>query len=597
MRKFFVLLFFPGLLFAQYWGERVTEKSFESSALYFNSYYLNPFSIYNFKDVSLALIDDPFLALHLNPANMPKDSTLIYLDFRGDRHEPSVVSRIMPTPYTGYDYYAPGFIADPRWYSVTRTEPEPIVSLGFLSRPFQRFSINATYQFIYKEEPFYQSPAVIYNSRYGMDERGMDIGGDSNVPVVNRCAGEDYMLTNAHLAALNAALMVTSKLSVGVTASAVYHNREGQYARLRTNEYSSTDTDDWRNQYSKERQQRYHHIDLAGGLRYRFSQYFSAGVKVGYLNGKVKQDYNIADSSVYRYSRNSNNYHSDHQSYRNSLTNQNWRHDGHNLYGRLTLNFRFKKHRQFHFFYAYSQKNININNRSTIMDASHYSGSWNNGSDQSAYYSWYSLNDRRYASGSAQENNWQTMLSFHWKETERSRVNFGIYFSQQNYHTTTNEPVIFSSRSYHHSQYKEADQLWEIHEWNYNRYEEKRLVWETRTLHQTLQIPVMLEYDISANWTFLAVVNRIWQRWRVEDQTTAYFSTRYKNDNGQIEEEHNFGERYTQPKRSISEDTTDLIGGLTVRVSPNFTINFLVNPSFDADGLLAQWWLGFRMKL
>jgi len=597
MRMVFVLLLFPALIFAQYWGERVTEKSFESSALYFNSYYLNPFSIYNFKEVSLGLIDDPFLALHLNPASLPADSAQIYLDFRGDRHEPAVVNRIMPTPYMGYDSYAPGYIVDPRWYSVTRSEPEPIVSFGFLSRPYQRLSFNATYQFIYKEEPFYQSPAVIYNSRYGMDDRGNGISDNGEVPVVNRSAGEDYMLTSAHLAALNTAFLITPRLSIGVTASTVYHQREGQYARLRTDEYSSNDLDDWRNQYSKERRQQYHHIDLAAGLRYRFSEKLSAGIKAGYLKGKVTQDYTIADSSVYRYTQSTNNYNSNYQSYRNGLTDQNWQHDGDNVYGRLTVDYTASKNRRIRFFYAYADKHLTISNRSTIRDTSHYSGSWNDGDSQSAYNSWYSFNDQRHGNGSGRESSWQTMLSFLWQETPHSRVNFGIHFAEQSFHNSTDEPVAFSSASYHHWQYITDDQPPEIHEWNYSRYEDKRLIWEMHTLHQKLQIPLMLEYDINSNWTLLIVVNRIWQRWKVEDQTTAYFTTRYKNDNGQIEEEHNFGERYSQPARHISEDTTDLISGLTVHVSPAFTINLLVNPSFNSDGLLAQWWLGFRAKL
>ena len=37
-----IILTLPTLL-AQYWGERVTEKSFESSELYFQSYFLNTY--------------------------------------------------------------------------------------------------------------------------------------------------------------------------------------------------------------------------------------------------------------------------------------------------------------------------------------------------------------------------------------------------------------------------------------------------------------------------------------------------------------------------------------------------------------------------
>jgi len=69
---FFLLI--PFMLSAQYWGERVTEKSFESSNLHFNSYYFNPMGINQFNDVTVGLMDDPFLNLYLNPAYIAPDS-------------------------------------------------------------------------------------------------------------------------------------------------------------------------------------------------------------------------------------------------------------------------------------------------------------------------------------------------------------------------------------------------------------------------------------------------------------------------------------------------------------------------------------------
>src|SRR3990172_12717568 len=99
---FTVLSLVPNILFAQYYGERTTEQNFEQSQLYFNSYFLNPFGIYNFKDVAAGLIDDYFLNLQVNPANVPvleKDKDIyLYLDFRGDRTEAPVVENyIMPS--------------------------------------------------------------------------------------------------------------------------------------------------------------------------------------------------------------------------------------------------------------------------------------------------------------------------------------------------------------------------------------------------------------------------------------------------------------------------------------------------------------------
>ena len=98
---FCVLILIPNVLFAQYYGERSTEQSFEQSQIYFNSHFLNPFGIYSFRDVAVGFIDDYFLNLQVNPANLPllgKDKDIyLYLDFRGDRTEAPVVETfIMP---------------------------------------------------------------------------------------------------------------------------------------------------------------------------------------------------------------------------------------------------------------------------------------------------------------------------------------------------------------------------------------------------------------------------------------------------------------------------------------------------------------------
>jgi len=145
LSRIFLLIFLIGLnyfnpLFAQYNNETVTEKSFEQSDLFFQSHYLNTFGVKDFRDVSVGLINDPFLNLQLNPANLPRfeiGNTHLYLDFRGDRTESDIVEDygwVYPAVYN-QSIYRP-IIIDPRWYSNTRSEPEPIFSLGILTYPF-----------------------------------------------------------------------------------------------------------------------------------------------------------------------------------------------------------------------------------------------------------------------------------------------------------------------------------------------------------------------------------------------------------------------------------------------------------------------------
>ena len=180
MKKFLLLILtLPTVLFSQYWGERTTEQSFEKSNLHFQNHFLNTFGIKYYKDIAAGTIDDPFLNIELNPAIIPdigEKEIQIYLDFRGDRTEPEIVEKYyQPTldVYSASSYIPP---IDRRWFSDTRTEPEPLVSLGIITFPLENsikdVYIGGTYQLILKEESYYSMPYWIYNSRYYFDSFG-----------------------------------------------------------------------------------------------------------------------------------------------------------------------------------------------------------------------------------------------------------------------------------------------------------------------------------------------------------------------------------------------------------------------------------------
>ena len=594
MRRAIFFLFVPVLLFAQYWGERVTEKSFEHSTLYFNSFYLNPYGIHPFQKVALGLMPDPFLALHLNPAALPTDTTLLYIDFRGDRHEPAVVGYRPMNPYVDYAaYYRPSY--DPRWYTVTRGEPEPVVSVGLLNRISDRFAVNFGYQFLFKEEPFYRMTFPIYYSSYGMNYRGEAIADQTDVPVIDRSAGEDNMLTRAHLWMINAGFKLNPRLAFGATLSGVIHNRSGEYARLNRSQYNTQDNDEWRNFYDKTRENDYSHLDFAAGFQYRFNQKLDLGVKIGYLRGTATQDYSVQDTSTYY--RQEQNGNSTHSSYRNNRTNQHWRHKGHDTYGRISLNYQWTPKRQIAFYLRYSTKTIDLSSNSTIIDTSYYSGFRDDTYYYSEYLSHTRLEDVRHSDGQTEVNTWQTMFTFRTRQTKRSRVRFGVYFASRDYRTTVREPVTLFSHSYYHSVYQDKPSPVQEYTDRSKLIEDKTLVWKTATRHQTLQIPVMLSYDINSSWTILTLVNRMWDYWKVEDETTAYFKRRVQQNNDEYKEEENFGERYREPTRSITEENTDVLFGAKLKISDQFDINLLVNPDLGSEGFISQWWLNFRAKL
>jgi len=79
--------------------------------------------------------------------------------------------------------------------------------------------------------------------------------------------------------------------------------------------------------------------------------------------------------------------------------------------------------------------------------------------------------------------------------------------------------------------------------------------------------------------------------------TTAYFTVRRTDENGIQSEEENFGERYSQPVKSISEDRLDIMGGLTLNLSENLKVSIIADPEINPHWQMAQWWLKFQFKL
>lgn len=608
MRRLTLLfVFLPVLLSAQYWGERVTEQSFEHSSLHFNSYYLNPYGIYRFKDVTPGLIDDPFLNLHLNPANIPTDSlrkNFLYVDFRGDRTEEEITGYAVPMPYYDMRSFAP-IPPDPRWYDQTRTEPEPLFSVGLIQYPFQsKLLIAASYQFIYKEEPYYQTPTWIYNSWYGYNPYGEKVADNVAVPIVDRYAGEDQMLTDAHQLAVYAALPLTETLDVGFGFNGVQRETDGQYGQLNADQYSTQNNDEWFNQYSTERNQKYTHFDLNVGGRYQIHDDLQLGLKLGYLQGDITQKLNKMDTSLYHYDYSSNisgEYDNWHHSYRYNTTAQKWDHDGESYYGTAQFNYQLSPTKRLGFYYNYTEKSIDLTNSSNIIDTSYYAGEWESENNYSYYNSWYMLKDQRSGSGKTDQTRRQFMLSLRTRESHRAVIYLGLHFSSEETKTNTIEPVNVLNRSDNSGSYWWENSAGTIdssrYHYYYRNYEDKKLVWNYKSYRQSIQVPIVLEYQLAQNWQVMLGVNRIWNRWKIEDQTIAYFSRREKNENGDIKIEQNFGERYTEPTQTITDNSTDFMAGLKVDLSPTFSVNVLVDPQFEPEWRVAQWWVGFRLGL
>ena len=593
-----ITLLIPSILFAQYWGERTTEQSFEESELYFQSHFLNTFGLKDFKQVAVGLVDDPFLNLQLNPANLPglrEGKTYVYLDFRGDRTSAPVIDHfVFPNYYITDRYYRP--YVDPRWLSTSRSEPEPTFSIGVLTYPIEdiakNFFFGGTYQIIHRDEKFYTIPYWIYNSRYLYDSFGLKAEGLADVPIKDRFSGRDEMMTDGHLFSIFAGYKFWDKLKAGVSLNGVIHSRDGGYLNSSSDEFGNTDKTDWENSQEQSRIQDYNHLDLNAGIIYEVLPSFEIGIKGGILTGDADQEYKSLNYNYYKY--NTPNV-SQEWSYNfsRSSTLQNWRHDGVAKYIGFNFKSRLKRDKEFSGYYRYSNGSVDFSNTSVIVDTSIYTSRWVYNYDNSVndYHGNSLTSDLRHGSGSRKKINHEVMLNFKWQLTSASTIRLGVYMNNFENKIKGLEPVLVKRESEYHHNSSSGN-------YNYDNYylllEDKNLEWDYSSKYWTVQIPILLYFKLNENFGLMFGVNRILKDWEINDKTTAYFKYRETNENGENNKEVNFGERYTQPAQNITENSTDVIFKIDAAVSSSFKINLLIDPEFENIFRVAQWWLSFE---
>lgn len=593
-----LLIILPSLIFAQYYNERTTEQSFEQSDLYFNSHYLNTFGMKNFKNVSVGMINDPFLNVYLNPALMPnfkENSTIFYLDFRGDRTEEEVVNNYVMPYYADY-LWRPTF--DRRWITITRDEPEPTFSFGFLANPIkdvvENFYVGATYQLLRREEGYYTSPYWIYSTSYAYDSFGNRAEGLADVPIVDRYSGKDEMTTEAHLLSFFSGYSLNEDLSVGIYINSVSHKRDGGYLNANNDEYGNIDNNVWENKNQRDKTQDYSHTDFSAGVMYNVTEKFKAGIKLGFLDGLAEQKLNSVD--YYKYEYNDASYDDWSSSFSNSDSRQNWKHDGSNKYFGFNFIYKPNEDKTITGYYRYTNGEEDINSSSVIIDTSYYISHWtntyNNIEDVYDYNGKSSVKDLRYGTGSRTEDNHEAMINLSTELTSWSKLTAGFYVNKRSYEINTTEPVTAYQYSEYHS--KSTGN----YNYEYNNLiildEVKRLEWNYTSDYWTIQIPVILDFTINQYFGVTLGINRMLKNWNIEEETVAYFTIRKRNENGVIKQETNFAERYSPADEKYTENETDLFVKFNADINSEFRINLLVDPEFENLFRIAQWWLSFE---
>ncbi|NUN08340.1 MAG: hypothetical protein HUU54_04110 [Ignavibacteriaceae bacterium] len=599
MKKcFFLFLLASVVTFGQYYNERTTAENFEYSNIHFKSYYLNPYGLAGFKEIAAGFISDPFLKLKINPANLPEmeeSDLLFYLDFRGDWTEADYYDGYAVPTFSeriAYPYYTP----DRRWNSLSRTEPEPIVSLGFISRPISeitdKFYLGGSYEYLRKNESYNEFPYGIYYYNYYYDALGYRTGSEYSSPSVYRYLGADELTNNGHFFSLFAGLEISDDIKIGVGMNGVVHTRDGKYANTYRDEYSSTGEGDWSSAQSVGREQKYDHLDFTAGVKYKLTKTLSLGFKAGMLNGTADQSY---EAYNYYYSQNNKPDTSStwYYYFSDGSTSQTWTLDGKTTYIGFDFQKSFRGGKELHGYYKYSYSGLDLNTFSSINDT-------NRSSSRSQYISdWYmykghsAARDNRTGRGERNIKSHEGVLNFRWNLTGRSSLSAGVYYNMVSTTVDTREPV----KAYRVSDYTNSSSGGSNSNYFLKLIEDKTLVWNYTSEYTTLQIPVIFCTQLGERWEMLIGVARISNAWNIEESTSAYFTKRERTDADTSKIETDFSEKYLYPDKKLTEDLARFMMQFKMNITGDLSARVMFEPSFDPYIRVAQWWLAFEARL
>lgn len=595
-----LILLFDGSLKAQYYGERVLEKSFEQSDLFFRTNEIIPYGLSSFKNVAPGLVDDPILNLKINPANLYYDSSggiYIYADLRSISE---IKEPVHYYPIIAYADYRSVSFYYPFYYTQQRKEIEPVLSGAILTRPFMKslpkLFIGLSYQAIYLSEKYYSIPTDIYKSFVGYDYTGAKVASDvADIPITDKYMGQDNMHTSANTITLYSGYDLSDNFKVGIKLNRTLFSKSGAYGNKNFWESTYYSNSSSNYNYLESRSQDYSHWDAAGGVSYEVDENSTIGAMIGCLSGRAKQDMNAEHSSLYRsgtIGTGSNwSYYE-----QNGTSTENWDHDGRTFYAGVNFSNVISENKTLRFYYSFSRSNIDIALNSTIYDTSYSGSRWTYDTTFSSYLSDYSFSDIRSGSGTKHETAHRGMVALNWKISEKATVDIGFYVEIRDGSTNTDEHVLNDSHSY----YNYTSNSYQSTHFDTTRAD-KHLLWDFSTSYSSLQIPVFLNWIVSDAVSLLFGINRNISNWEISDVTTAIFKYRFNSNPSGSSLTTNFGERYTQPTEKVSDVKTSVMLGVTISPSPLLRISLLASPQW-ADTYTGtelqdvRWWINFVLK-
>ena len=598
-------LTFPFILFAQYRFDGSTEQNFETSDFYFSRYFMNPFGMQDFKEITPGLIDNPFLNISINPARITQleNRFYTYIDYRGERTTYNPGFFDYPVPFDiriKQDIYPERVL--PFYISQARVEPEPKFSIGVIGSPFNslkdQFFVGAYFQRIQKAEKFYSMPYWIYYPIYGHDPFGNRYAEIGSYPIVDRYSGKDEMLTEANLYSFFTGYKLNENLSIGFQFSGINHSRNGGYRDKYNDDYGNIDNQISLRDYLIERTRNYKHTDYTLGLTYteKSTQF---GIKLGILKGN-------ADQSLLNINKSFNQINVPNVSpswsiiFNDYITNQSWNNSGNLYYSGFDFNHSFSEDIKLIGYFNYFKGKIEFENFSSINDTSLYSGKYIYNSNQNfwlKYKNSYSLIDNRKGSGYKNKSNYSGLIALKWKITPALNVTFGLAYFENNLEIKSNEPVIFNSVSF--SELSTNDSA------NYNYpskrvylrfYEDKTIEWNYNSINFSYQIPVVFDFRFSEKIEATILLNQISGGTKVNQYTDAIIKTRIRTENDSTKQFNNFIERFSDPSVNRTFEKTELIARIKFNLNQNLGFAFTFDPELTPFINFAQWWFNIEAK-
>lgn len=596
-----VMMFAGSVSQAQYYGERVLPKGFESTDFFFTPSNVIPYGLGQFAGTTPGVLRDPLLDLVLNPAYLRLDSTrsdlMIYTDFRAAR-------AIQDQPDFIYPWYGVADVRSslyrmpyPTVYLESRRELEPVFSGALIGRPLGELApgllVGLTYQLVMQDEKYYSVPQDIYRSVVGADYAGRSSAvNESSMPIVDKYSGQDNMHQNGHFVSLFARQTLLDNLDVGIKLSRVTFDRNGSFgsSNLWDSYYSSsTSTSLWASM--EMRDQSYGHWEFAGGALLHLNDKTTLGLSAGHVWGTATQAMSNMDTSFYSYKyENSQSYY-----VRSSNKLQLWRNEGRTTQLGIELRSRVAPATTLTLFYRPQWSSVQIQTSGSILDTNYSYHTWQNNSDLVSSYSRYRFSDIRAGGGEEKGHGDFFLGTLSWDIGQTVTLSMGAQLELTSRETKTVEHVQVHGTSSYWNDYSTNP-----YAYAYQDDETKDLIWTFEAKRKSFRIPVFVTFKPSQATGILLGISRDMTKWGIDDVTLAAIRYRYRNQNGSVEERQNFGERYTQPREEVSDITTTFMAGFTLSPSSMFQARLLVVPVF-AEGIDGQeleqfqWWLGLTV--